>query len=105
MPTGDVRALRAAITQVLLDPRRLAAMAESCRRTALTEYRLDVYPLDAKLPMDGAIPELQAFILARKQASQRLTGRAFPNHLNNRVPPLGNASIIQSIEHSNPSRK
>jgi len=42
VPPGDVGALRTAITRVLQDPRRQAAMAESCRRTALAEYRLDV---------------------------------------------------------------
>ena len=41
-PPGDVGALRAAITKVLQDPHRQAAMAESCRRTALAEYKLDV---------------------------------------------------------------
>ena len=42
VPPEDVGALRSAITKVLQDSRRQAAMAESCRRTALTEYRLDV---------------------------------------------------------------
>jgi glycosyltransferase involved in cell wall biosynthesis len=39
---GDVRALRVAITKMLENQDRLASMAESCRRTALAEYNLDV---------------------------------------------------------------
>jgi glycosyltransferase involved in cell wall biosynthesis len=39
---GDVRALRVAITKILKNPDRLASMAESCRRTALSEYKLEV---------------------------------------------------------------
>jgi glycosyltransferase involved in cell wall biosynthesis len=39
---ADVRALRLAITKMLKNPDRLASMAESCRRTALAEYKLDV---------------------------------------------------------------
>jgi glycosyltransferase involved in cell wall biosynthesis len=39
---GDVRALRVAIAKMLENPDRLASMAESCRRTALGKYRLEV---------------------------------------------------------------
>jgi len=41
VPPGDAGALRTAITSVLQDPSRQAAMAETCRRTALAEYDLD----------------------------------------------------------------
>ena len=39
---GDVPALRVAIAKILKNPNRLASMAESCRRTALAEYKLVV---------------------------------------------------------------
>jgi glycosyltransferase involved in cell wall biosynthesis len=42
VPQGDVRALRGAITKILKDQDRRAFMAETCRRTALAEYTLDV---------------------------------------------------------------
>jgi glycosyltransferase involved in cell wall biosynthesis len=42
VPLGDVQALRVAITQMLKNTARLASMAESCRRTALAEYTLDI---------------------------------------------------------------
>jgi glycosyltransferase involved in cell wall biosynthesis len=42
VPPGDFIALRTAITKMLQDSSRQAAMAESCRRTALAEYKLAV---------------------------------------------------------------
>jgi glycosyltransferase involved in cell wall biosynthesis len=39
---GDARALQVAISKILKNPDRLASMAESCRRTVLAEYKLDV---------------------------------------------------------------
>jgi glycosyltransferase involved in cell wall biosynthesis len=42
VPPGDVHALRVAITKMLKNTARLASMAESCRRTALAEYTLDI---------------------------------------------------------------
>ena len=41
-PTGDVGALRRAISQLLQNPERRATMAQECRRVAVQEYNLDV---------------------------------------------------------------
>ena len=42
VPLGEAGALRTASTKLLQDPGRQSAMAESCRRTALAEYKLEM---------------------------------------------------------------
>jgi glycosyltransferase involved in cell wall biosynthesis len=42
VPPGNVGALRVAIMKVSQDPELQSAMSESCRRTALAEYRLEM---------------------------------------------------------------
>lgn len=59
---GDVRALRVAIAKILKTPDRLASMAESCRRTALAEYKLDVQARHYVALYESLMPVRAAFV-------------------------------------------